>query len=113
MKKLVVLFALVAFIAVNTAPVYAVAGNSAIELAKADDEPKKDAKAEETADDKTDNKAEATSDSNSESKSEAGCESKPATSEAGCESKSATSEEAAAKTDCCAPVKKECGDDKK
>jgi Ni/Co efflux regulator RcnB len=101
MKKLVVLCALVAFVAVSVAPVYAAADNSTIELAKIDDKPKKDAKAEEKADNNTDNKADAKCESKSEGQSEAGCESKPA----GCE--------AAAKKDCSTPAKKECGDEKK
>ena len=123
MKKLIVLFALVAFIAVNVAPVYAAADNSIIVLVKVDDEPKKDAKAEEKADNKTeatgdnkaeatgDNKAEATCDNQSESQSEANCESKPAGNEAA--ANEAACNETAAKKDCCAQANNECGDEKK
>jgi len=68
MKKLIVLVALVAFIAVNTAPVYAVANDNTIELAKVDDKPKKDKKA--------DKKSESKSDAKCETKSADGCSSK-------------------------------------
>jgi len=84
MKKLVVLVALVAFIAVNTVPVYAIAKDNSIELAKVDDKPKKDKKAEAKADSKSETK--------SESKSHKDCEAKS--------------------TECSTAAKKECGDKK-
>ena len=84
MKKLVVLVSLVAFIAVNTVPVYAIADDNSVELAQLDDKPKKDQKAE--------TKAETKSESKSESKSSAGCETKS--------------------TECATAAKKECGDKK-
>jgi len=84
MKKLVVLVALVAFIAVNTAPVYAVTNGNTVELAKLDDKPKKDEKAEA--------KSEAESEAKSESKSDSGCTTKS--------------------TECSTVAKKECCDKK-